>query len=272
MSNEHIIRPNKAVGTQCLRGVWKHRHVLSYLVQTDVVVRYKQTMMGVAWVALQPILEAVTFVFVFRNVFNENMQLPYMIFVFVGIAFWTFFAASLQRAANSIVGNTAILQLMYVPKVLIPCSVVCSRAIDFGITVIILCIMLIAYGVPFTVGFLWLVPLIGLLALATTGAALWLSIAYVYYRDIELLIPYVFRIAMFLTPVVYPLEVLPAKWHWLIALNPLTGIITSARTVIATGALELTQPLLVAMCVSVLLLLSGILFFSYTEGSILDEL
>lgn len=272
VQKETIITPRQELSGLNPFLLWKHHHVLWHLISKDILVRYKQMFVGVFWVLLQPLIEVLAFTVVFSSVFETSSTLPYPIFVFVGVLIWTFFTSTIQRSSGCIVGHANLMKRLYFPKILLPLSVICARFIDFLITFAVFILMTIFYGIPLYTALFGVIPLIILLLAAMLGISLILCTAHVYYRDIGLVVPYILRIGMFVTPVFYPLEILPQKYHMIIALNPLTGIITAFRDIIAGQSLDITPLLITSIVTTTLLLFSGMITFSLAESNLLDEL
>jgi lipopolysaccharide transport system permease protein len=216
-----------------LRDLWAHRDLFYFLVWRDVKVRYKQTALGVAWAVLQPLLTMVVFTIIFGRLakFPSDGE-PYPIFVFAGLLPWNFFNQALTTSSNSLVGNAALITKVYFPRLVIPGAAVAAGLVDFAIAAVILFIMAFHYGVIFGVSVFMLIPLVLLTTLLAAGVGMWISALNVKYRDVRYALPFVLQIWMYVTPIIYPVTFIPARWHWLIALNPLSGIIQGFRCAI----------------------------------------
>lgn len=272
MPKTTVITPKGVAGQSALLAVWHYRHVLRFLLLQDLLVRYKQTVVGVLWVLVQPLLEALLLTLVFRETFHSDISLPYSVFAFSGIILWTYFSSTVQRATTCIVGSAPLLKRMYMPKILLPLSIAISRLVDLGIALLALLVLLLYHNIALSPDFFLLVPLIFLTVLAAMGCSLWCSILHAYYRDVGLVVPYLMRILLFITPILYPMNILPSAWHLVIALNPLVGITIAVRSVLA-GQPFLWNPVFGISCgVTLLLLLSGMLCFQRLQRNILDTL
>ena len=216
-----------------LRELWSYRELLYFLIWRDVLVRYKQAVLGVAWAVLQPFLTMIVFTVVFNRllkVSSPRADVPYEVFSFSGLLAWQFFAGALSRSGSSLVGNANLLTKIYFPRLVIPLAAVLAGLVDFVISFVILLILMGAYGIApgwQTV----FVPLFLLLAVLTAlSVSLWLSALNVLYRDVAYAIPFLVQLWMFLSPVIYSME----KIHGTVlrvvySLNPMTGVIGGFR-------------------------------------------
>jgi lipopolysaccharide transport system permease protein len=216
-----------------LRDLWAHRDLFYFLVWRDVKVRYKQTALGVAWAVLQPLLTMVVFTVIFGRLAGiPSDSEPYPIFVYAGLLPWNFFNQAVTTSSNSLVGNSALITKVYFPRLVIPGAAVGAGLVDFAISAVILFVMAFHYGVAFGASILMLIPLALLTTLFAAGAGMWMSALNVKYRDVRYALPFALQIWMYVTPIIYPVTFIPARWRWLIALNPLSGIIQGFRSAI----------------------------------------
>lgn len=216
-----------------LADLWAHRDLFYFLIWRDVKVRYKQTVLGVEWAILQPLLTMVVFTLLFGNLAHVPSDgKPYPIFVYAGLLPWNFFATAVDNSSNSLVGNSALITKVYFPRLVIPSAAVGSGLVDFGIASAILFIMCAYYRVGISVSLLMLIPLTMLMALFAIAVGMRLSALNVKYRDIRYALPFLINIWMYATPVIYPVSFIPAHWRWILILNPLGGIIQGFRSAI----------------------------------------
>ncbi len=216
-----------------LRDLWAHRDLFYFLVWRDVKVRYKQTALGIAWAVLQPLLTMLVFTIIFGRLAGVPSDgEPYPIFVYAGLLPWNFFNQAVTTSSNSLVGNAALITKVYFPRLVIPGAAVGAGLVDFAISAVILFVMAFHYGVAIGAGILMLIPLALLTTLFATGVGMWMSALNVKYRDVRYALPFVLQIWMYVTPIIYPVTFIPARWRWLIALNPLSGIIQGFRSAI----------------------------------------
>jgi lipopolysaccharide transport system permease protein len=216
-----------------LAGLWAHRDLFYFLIWRDVKVRYKQTALGVTWAVLQPLLTMVVFTLLFGNLARVPSDgKPYPIFVYAGLLPWNFFATAVDNSSNSLVGNSALITKVYFPRLVIPSAAAGAALVDFAIASGILFIMCAYYGVGLNIGFFMLIPLTFLMAVFAIAVGMRLSALNVKYRDIRYALPFLINIWMYATPVIYPVSFIPAKWRWILILNPLGGIIEGFRSAI----------------------------------------
>ncbi len=265
------IQPDEAWFSLNLRELWEYRELLFFLVWRDVMVRYKQSILGIGWAILQPLLTMVVFTLVFGNFAKiPSDGLPYPIFSYTALLPWMLFAQAISRSGASLVSSAHLITKVYFPRLIIPLSATLAPIVDFAIAFVILLGMMAWYGIVPTWGILAL-PLFLMLALATALAVgLWLSALNVRYRDVAYLIPFLVQLWMYASPVVYPLSIVPAQWRWLFGLNPMSGVIEGFRWAL----LGKTNPDFGMMTISAIivlgLLLGGLAFFRRTENTFAD--
>jgi lipopolysaccharide transport system permease protein len=266
-----IIEPRRGWLNVNLREIWQRRDVLWILVWRDLKVRYKQTVLGVLWAFLQPFTKMIIFSLIFGRLAGMGPEgVPYPVFVFVGILPWEFFAASLTRSSNSVVGQQQFITKVYFPRLIIPLSAIGSALFDFAVSFAILIGLLFWYP-EVRVGWsiLAVVPLVGLTVVVAMGAGTLSAALNVAYRDVRHIVPFVVQIWLFLTPVIYPVTLIPAGLRWLIALNPMTGIIAAYRWAILGQPVEWSSMVL-SCVVAALLFVAGIGYFRRTERVFAD--
>src|SRR5437868_3312692 len=255
-----------------LREVWTYRELLYFFVWRDLKVRYKQTVIGVAWVVLQPLMSMGVFTLFFGRLAKlPSDGLPYPVFYFAALAPWTYFSTSLTTATNVVVENQRVITKVYFPRLILPLSSVMSGLVDFGIAFVVLLAMVLGYGLRPGVNALWL-PLLLLLALATAlGVGLWLSALNALYRDVKYVTPFLVQFWMLASPVAYPSSLVPARWRWLYGLNPMAGVIDGFRWAL-TGHGQPPGAAMAASAVGVcVVLLGGLFFFQRMETNIADR-
>jgi len=255
-----------------LRETWDYRELLYFFVWRDIKVRYKQTVIGVAWVVLQPLLTMGVFTLFFGRLAKlPSDGLPYPVFYFAGLAPWLYFATSLSSTTNVVVENQRIITRVYFPRLILPVSSVASGLLDFAIAFFVLAAMVTGYGLRPGAQVLWL-PVLLLLAVATAlGVGLWLSTLNALYRDVRHVMPFLVQFWMLASPVAYPSSIVPAKWRWLYGLNPMAGVIEGFRWAL-TGHGQPPGALLLASAAAVgILLLGGAAFFQRAEGTVADR-
>ena len=225
-----VIQATRGLSALQLRAVWEYRELLYFMVWRDIKVRYKQAALGMLWVVLQPLMSTLVFTVIFGILLSvPSNGLPYPIFAFAGLLPWQYFAGSLTRTSTNLVDNANLITKVYFPRLTIPISGVLSGLVDFAVGLVTLAVLLLIYRIPVTPAVL-LLPFFLLLAMITAlGFGLWLSALNVRYRDIKQLVPFVVQLWMYLTPVIWPVTIIPKQFRPLPALNPMTGVVSGFR-------------------------------------------
>lgn len=214
-----------------MREVWAHRELLYFLIWRDLKVRYKQNVLGPAWVILQPLLMALVFtLFVGRLARVPSDGVPYALFAYAGLVPWTFFSTAVATGGNGLVANGPMITKVFFPKMLIHLALTGVRLTDFLVSFIVLLVLVLIYGVGLGPSLLLLPVLIMQAALLAVGVALWFSARIVRRRDFATLLPVVLQAWMFASPVIYPSRLVPEKWRLIYSLNPLVGVIDGFRS------------------------------------------
>ena len=255
-----------------LGEVWAYRELLYFFVWRDVKVRYKQTVIGVAWVVLQPILTMGVFTLFFGRLAKlPSDGLPYPVFYFTALVPWTYFSTALQSCTAVVVDNQRVITKVFFPRLVLPLSAVVSGLVDFAIGFVVMCVVLGLYGMRPGLAALWLPVLVLLAVLTALGVGLWMSALNALYRDLKYVVPFLIQFWMFASPVAYPSSLVPQRWRWLYGLNPMAGVIDGFRWAL-TGHGQPPGALLLASAAMVfLVLLGGLFFFQRMEGSIADR-
>lgn len=263
------ILPSKGWLALNLGEVWHYRELLAILIWRDIKVRYKQTILGASWAVLQPLLTMVVFnVFLGKLVPKGNI--PYPVLTFTALLPWQLFAHALTESSNSLISNQTLLTKVYFPRLLIPLAAVLGGLVDFVIAFVVLLVLMAAYGLVPTIAIL-LLPVLTLLVIATALAVgLWLSALNVEYRDVRYAIPFLANIWFYASPVVYPVNLLSAKWQILYALNPMVGVIEGFKWALLGERGFAPEIMLVSAFVVVILLISGLFYFRRMEDSFAD--
>jgi lipopolysaccharide transport system permease protein len=224
------IRPAKGWVALRLRDLWAYRELLYFLTWRDIKVRYKQTLLGVAWAVIQPLATMLLFTLFFGKLAKVPSDgIPYPIFAYAGLLPWTFFSNAVTGSGNSLVGSSNLITKVYFPRMIIPGAAVTAGLVDFAIAFVILIALMVYYGVSLTVNLFALPLLVVLTALLALGVGMWLSALNVKYRDIRYALPFLIQLWMFASPIIYPASMMPQKWRWVLWLNPLSAIIEGYR-------------------------------------------
>ena len=255
------------------RDLWRYRELFQVLAWRDVSVRYKQTVIGVAWAILRPFLTMVIFTVIFSRLAKlpSEGKAPYALMVFVGMLPWTFFSTALSDASNSLIGNANLISKVYFPRLIIPTATVIVGFVDLLISFGILAAMMIWYRFQPSWQ-IFLLPIFVLLAfLASLGPGLWITALNVKYRDFRYVIPFILQIGLYVSPVGFSSTVVPEKWRLLYSLNPLVGVIDGFRWCVLGGESHLYMPgFLMSLCVVALFVWLGVAYFRRTERSFED--
>lgn len=240
-----------------LREIWACRELLYFLTWRDVKVRYKQTAMGAAWAIIQPLFMMLTFAVFFGLLIGVPSDgLPFMLFFYCGLMPWTFFSNAVSAGSGSLVGSSNLITKVYFPRVIVPAAAVGALLVDLLITLAILVGLGIYYGIHLSWNLAMLPVLILMTIVLAFEFALGLSALTVKYRDIRHALPFVLQLWMFLTPIVYPLSVVPERWRWLMYINPLTGIVEGMRSVFTAQHFNWTAIAFTTVALVVMLLWS----------------
>jgi lipopolysaccharide transport system permease protein len=224
------IEPSKSWVALNLRDLWNYRELLYFLTWRDVKVRYKQTLLGAGWAILQPLLTMLIFTLLFGRLAGIKSEgIPYPLFAYGGLLVWIFFSNSVTNSGNSLVGSANLITKIYFPRMIIPAAAVAAGLVDLALAFVIQVVLMIYYGVRVTWAITMIPVLVILVTLLALGVGMWLSALNVKYRDVRYAIPFLVQLWMFVSPIIYPVNMLPAKWRWALTLNPLTGIIQNFR-------------------------------------------
>jgi lipopolysaccharide transport system permease protein len=269
------IHPTAGWATLDIRHLWEYRELLTFLVWRDLKVRYKQTVLGALWVILQPVVTLAIYSLLFGQLLRvPTSGVPYPIFAYTALLPWTYFANALTRTSTSLVSSAHIITKIYFPRLIIPFSTVLAGLVDFGIALFLLLGLMTYYGSWPGARLLWF-PLFFLLAVVTALAfGLWLSALNVRYRDVNYITPFLVQVWMYATPVIYGSNLIPARYRFLLWLNPMTGVVEGFRWALL-GEQALDQPIFgplffVSVIITLLVLLGGLAFFRHTERTFAD--
>jgi len=264
------IESDRARRATNLRELWNFRELLILLAWRDIRVRYKQTLLGASWAILQPFLTMVVFSVLFgRFARLPSEGLPYPIFVYAGLLPWIFFQSVVTVSSNSLVDNAGLITKVYFPRMILPGATVLAGLVDFSIASTIMFAMMAFYRVWPRIEILLLPMLIGLLVMTAFAAGLWLSALNLKYRDVRHAVPFMMQVWLYLTPVIYPVTLLPPRWRWILALNPLCGTVESFRATLL-GKLIPWQALGISATVALALLWYAARLFGRLERDFAD--
>ena len=252
--------------------LWRYRELFYFLAWRDLIVRYKQTAIGVAWAVLRPVLTMAVFTLVFGKLAKlPSDNVPYPILVFAALLPWQLFASAFSEAGNSLISNASMISKIYFPRLIIPAGAIIVSFVDFLISLVILAVLMAWYGFPLDWRILTL-PLFVLIALAAAvGAGLWTAALNVRYRDVRFAIPFVVQLGLYVSPVGFSSTLIPGQWRLLYSVNPMVGVIDGFRWAILGGDTPLYWPgILLSLAIIVVILATGIRHFRATEKTFAD--
>lgn len=254
------IRPASGWKALDLRAVWEYRELVYYMVWRDIKVRYKQTVLGVGWAVLQPIASMVIFTVVFGRLAQLPSEgVPYAVFTLAALLPWQLFSGAFNGAALSVASNAAVISKVFFPRLIIPLASVGAALVDFLVSLVLLAVVMVWYGVSFRLNLIF-IPFFALLALLTALAAgLWSAALNVKYRDVRYVAPYFLQLWLFASPVAYSIALVPERYQSIYALNPLVGVIQGFRWALFGG--DAPWHLMIGSTLVTLVVLIGGLFY-----------
>ncbi|HEX8145369.1 MAG TPA: ABC transporter permease [Pyrinomonadaceae bacterium] len=253
------IKPSTAWVAIDFRDLWAYRELLYLLAWRELKARYKQTIMGVAWVIMQPLMTTIIFTLFFGKLAQVPSDgIPYPVFAYAGLLLWTFFASSVTNSSHSLIANAQLITKIYFPRMIIPGATIGGRLVDFLVAFLILVGMMIYYRVHVTWAILMLPAIIALITLLALGVGMWMAALNVKYRDVGVGLPALIQFWFFASPILYPLSFVPESWRRLYLLNPMVGIIEGFRA--AVFGLDFNRP---ALAYSVVFTLVVLVFSAY---------
>ena len=266
------IQSTKGMAPVSISELWAYREVIFYLTWREIKVRYKQTIFGASWAVMQPFLTMIIFTIIFGRVAKMPSDgIPYPIFSYAALLPWTFFANSVSKASNSLVGGGGMVKQIYFPRLAIPLSSTLSCAVDFLLAFSVLILMMIYYKTAPTLNVIWLPPLLLLAVVTALGVSLVLTAMNVQFRDVKHAIGFLVQAWMYATPVVYPLSVIQDPfWKSIYSLNPMVGVVEGFRWALLGTDTSPAQYILISAAVAVGLFVVGLYYFKRMERTFAD--
>lgn len=268
---ELVIRPKYGLLDLNWQELKEYRELLFFLALREIKIRYKQTIMGASWALLQPFFTMIVFTLIFGRLAQMPSDgIPYPLFSYSGLLLWTYFSNALSQSSNSLVDNAPLLSKVYMPRIFIPTAPCLSGLLDYGIAMSILAIMMVYYRFMPGISIL-LLPLIILLTfMLASGVGYWLSSICVKYRDVKFILPFFIQLLLFVSPVIYPANIVGESLQWLLYLNPLTGLISAHRACLLGHIPVDFVGLGISAVLTVVIFVSGILYLRSTEKYFAD--
>jgi lipopolysaccharide transport system permease protein len=254
--------------------LYHYRELFFFLAWRDIVVRYKQAALGVAWAIIRPLLNMAVFTLIFGKLANlSSFDVPYSLFVLAGMLPWLLFSGAIFDTCTSLVNNVHLINKVYFPRIILSTSQILVHLVDFGINLILLFILMIVMRTG-DLSTLWSLPLyLGLTVVLCVGTSLWLSALTVQYRDFRFIVTFLVQFGMFASPVGYGSYIVPGMWKWLYFLNPMVGIIDGFRwALFGINQPDMMWSVLFSCIISGALLISGLHYFQKTESSFADRI
>jgi lipopolysaccharide transport system permease protein len=266
-----VIMPRKGLLNLDLKSVWQYRELLYFLVWRDVMVRYKQTAIGVAWAILQPLITMVIFTVIFGNLAKIPSEgIPYPVFAFAALLPWSYFSQALTRNSSSVVSSSNLVTKVYFPRLLIPIAASVAPIVDLFFSFLVLLVLMAWYQITPTWGLLALPFFLGLCVMTALAVGLWSSALNVRYRDVGHVIPFLIQVWMYASPVVYPASMVPEKWRLLYSLNPMVGVIEGFRWALLGKESPDFLIMAVSLVVVLITLIGGVIYFKKSEETFAD--
>lgn len=270
---DRVLRPQRGWVALNFKELWRFRELFWFLAWRDILVRYKQTYLGVAWAVMQPVLTTIIFVLLSRVAKFPTNGAPATVLIFAGLLPWQLFSNALTESSNSLVASARIISKVYFPRLIVPASAVLSGTLDFLIGLVILIGLILVYGVPLRVHLLLLPLFFGQCFLIAFSAGIWLSALNVKYRDVKYIVPFFARIGLYVSPVWFIAKlIVPARFHLVyFTLNPMAGVIEGFRWCVLGPGFEPYWPgFWASLAVTFILLVTGLIHFRQTEKSFAD--
>jgi lipopolysaccharide transport system permease protein len=268
--NEITIEAGRAE-RQYWRDLWRYRELFYFLAWRDILVRYKQTVIGVGWALLRPIITMLVLTFVFQNLAGmPSGDVPYPLLVFCGMLPWQFFANAFSESGNSLVSNAGMISKVYFPRLVVPVSSVITSVVDFLISAVMMVFLMIYFKHMPDSNIIFL-PVFLILAFATAfGGGLWISALMVRYRDFRFIVPFIVQFGLYISPVGYSTKVLDEQTRFIYSLNPMVGVIDGFRWTLLGGKEVYWPGFYISVIGVTLIIISGIWYFRRTEKTFAD--
>lgn len=258
-----VIEPVAGLRTPDLRELGAHRDLLRFLIARSIKVRYAQSALGIGWAVIQPLVQMIVFAIVFGRLVGVSSEgVPYALFALVGLVPWTYFANAMSEATASLPRNAQLLSKVYFPRLVLPVAEVGARLVDFAVGLLMLAAVMVYFGAAPNAQILALPILILIMMLTALGLGLWLTALAIQFRDISYATDFFVRLLMYAAPVVYPASLVPERYQYLYALNPMVGVIEGFRAALL-GTRAMPWDLIgIGAGVALLLVIGGTLFFA----------
>jgi lipopolysaccharide transport system permease protein len=259
-----------------IKSIYSYRELLMQIVSRELKSKYKQSILGYFWAILNPFFQMFVMSFVFSIImhiptkFADNI--PYSVFLYVGLLPWNLFASSINSSCGSLLSNSSLITKVYFPRSILVIATIFARIVDFIFAVSILIIYLIIYKIPINIHILWVIPIFFIQQIFTIGISFIFAAANLFYRDIQYLVSLGITLWMYLTPLVYPVELIPDKFRFIFQFNPMSVFINGYRQTLLGGKMPSFKGLIVAILLSIFILIIGLFYFKRKEGIFADNI
>jgi lipopolysaccharide transport system permease protein len=272
MQNRELIIEAGRTETQYWKDLWRYRELFYFLAWRDILVRYKQTAIGIAWALIRPFLTMVVFTVVFGNLAKLPSEgTPYPILVFTALLPWQFFSSALSECSNSLISNANLISKVYFPRLIVPASAVIVSFVDFLVSGMILLGLMVWYNFVPSWRIITLPLFIGIAFVASMGVGLWFAALNVKYRDFRYIVPFIVQFGLYISPIGFSSSIVPVRWRLLYSLNPMVGVIDGFRWAILKVQSTLYWPgFALSMVLVTFLFASGVWYFRKTERTFAD--
>lgn len=268
-----VIKPSKGWTSLGLHEVWEYRELLVFLIWREIQGVYRQTALGLSWLFLRPLINMILLSVVFGRIVKvPSDDIPYPLFSLAALLPWGYFSNAVQRSARSLVDNMHLISKVYFPRMIIPISSVASGLVDFAASLLILFIAMLVYRAPVRIEVLYLPFFLLVAMIYALAMGLWLATLSVKYRDVAFAVVFLLQALMYASPVIYPVSLVPERWHFIYNLNPMTGVIQGFRWALFQSANPPGIPFLISLILLMVALISGAYIFRRTERTIVDIL
>lgn len=266
------IQPSAGLIPVDFKELWRYRELLYFFMWRDIRARYRQTFLGPIWAILRPFVSMILFSVIFGSLagIQSGSDIPYPLFVFAGIAGWNYFSSALTGATSSILSNASLMSKAYFPRLFAPISAVVAPIVDFVISLLIVSLLFVYYERAPSWHLVFLPVFLALAMLSGLGVGLWLAGVAVRYRDVGFALPFATQTAMYVTPIIYPVTLVPARYRWLLSLNPMTAVVNGFRwCFFGTNAPSLGS-LVGSVAFCAIVGITGVYWYRRTERTIMD--
>ena len=270
-SDGYVVDAKQIWGLPNLKELWRYRELLYFFVWREVKLRYKQTVIGVGWAVIQPLMTMAVFTIFFGNLAQVPSEgIPYPLFSFAALVPWTYFATSVTSITQGMVKNRRLITKIYFPREIIPLSVILSGLLDFAVAFVVLGGMLVFYRVHVTYAILFVPLLVFLMVLVVAGIGVWAAALNTVFRDVAYVMPFLMQVWLFATPVIYAASLVPEQWRIVYLLNPMVGVIEGFRWALLGVTTDIFQPIAASIIMSVILWLTAFIYFGHISQTIVD--